>query len=130
MWRGALPLLLVALPALAGGPKPTRIRWSFENIVEGYDHLHKMVIAGDGATLATSEPTNESVPGSLELMLPAGAQTLRIVSMAQWEGNWDEHTIANDYSVDCLWELDVSDRPPKKIDLVCDIEEGATVRMR
>jgi hypothetical protein len=130
MWRRSLLLLLVAVPALAGSPKPTRIRWSFDNIVEGYDHVHKMEITADGAPLVTSEPMNESVPGSLVVMIPPGTQNLNIVSYAMWEGTWDAHTIANDYSVDCVWELDVSRRLPKKIDLLCDIDEGASHRMK
>jgi hypothetical protein len=130
MWGRSLLLLVFAVPALAGSPKPTRITWRFENIVEGYDHIHQMVVEADGVEVATSEEMNESTPGSMSVTLPEGASTLRIVSMAMYEGFWEEHTIDNDYAVDCLWEIDLGARPPKKIDLVCDIDEGARKKVR
>ncbi len=130
MWRLSLLLLVVADTALAGEPKPTRISWSFANIVEGYDHLHQMVIEADGAEIAKSEPAVESVPGTLSVMLPEGATSLRIVSVAMYEGVWYEHTIDNDFSVDCLWDLALNARPPKKIAVVCDIDNGPSHKMR
>jgi hypothetical protein len=129
MWFRSLPLLVIALPAFAGAPKATRISWRFENVVDGYDHNHQMVITADGATVATSEPTPETVPGAMSVPL-AGGQTLRIVSMAAYEGAWEEHTVDNDYSVDCVWEFVLKARPPKKIDLVCDIDEGSKAKVR
>jgi hypothetical protein len=129
MWR-SIPFLLIALPALAGDPKPTRISWRFENVVEGFDHTHQMMIAADGATLASSESGPETVPGSMIVAVPKGTQTLQIVSMALYGDVWEEHTVDNDYSVDCVWELDVSGRHPKKVDLVCDIDDGAKARVR
>lgn len=130
MWGRSLLLFLLATPALAGAPKPTRFSWSFENIVEGYDHVHQILITVDGMEVAASDPGNESVPGSLSVQLPEGAQTVRVVSLAQYEGLWEEHTIENDYAVDCVWEFDVDRRPPKKVDLVCDIDVGPRMRVR
>ena len=129
MWR-SLPLLLIALPALAGGSKPTKLSWRFENVVEGFDHNHQMVVTVDGDQVASSDEGPETVPGTMTVQLPTGAESLRIVSMAQYEGEWEEHTIDNDYSVDCVWELELKNRPPKKIDMVCDIDEGPKHKMK
>jgi hypothetical protein len=129
MWGRCLPLLLIALPAFAGEPKPTKVSWRFANVVEGFDHNHQMVITADGAELATSEPGPETAPGSMTVRFPANAE-VRVVSVAEYEGVWEEHTMENDYSVDCVWEFTVKARPPKKVDLLCDIDDEASAKVR
>lgn len=126
----ALSLLALSLPAVAKDPKPTAISWRFEHVVEGYDHLNKLMVAADGREIGQSDAVRETETGRMQVTLPAGTRSLQITNYAQYEGTWEEHTVANEYSVDCVWLLPLNGKRPKKIDLVCDIDAGPTQKVR
>jgi hypothetical protein len=53
---------------------------------------------------------------------------LAIVNMAEYEGQWEEHTMGNDYSIDCLWEGEHAfSKKKEKMFLLFDIDNGTTV---
>jgi hypothetical protein len=108
----------------ADGQKSLVINYSFENIEEGYDHLSKLMVYIDGELIAESKPVLESKPSSLTCKVLPGKHKIRIVSMAQYEGNWEEHTIENEYSIDCLLEKTIVIQNDMKITLVFDLNSG------
>lgn len=114
--------------AIGCGGHDLVVQWSFANIQDGYDHDNRMDVYVDGAKLAESEVAAQSAGGRLVVTVPPGEHEVRVVSMALYEGNWEEHTVANDYSIDCEWSDTVSGGEKEKVRLVFDIDSGTLVR--
>lgn len=106
---------------------PFTITWKFANIVEGYDHSNKCEVYIDGALAGTSSVTLETQQNSMTVQVSPGKHAVRVVNYALYEGEWEEHTIANDYSIDCTFEeLQDFDKKKSKLFLLFDIDEGTT----
>lgn len=106
-------------------PKLT-IAWSFLNIVEGYDHDTKCTVFIDGEEIKTSSVTKESVPNSITIKVKKGKHDVKIMNYASYEGKWEEHTIVNEYSIDCSYEKNMEINKKTTITLVFDIDSGTT----
>jgi hypothetical protein len=119
-------LLLAAAPGFAGDG--LFVKWKFTNIEDGYDHDNRMVVYVDGQSAGMSAVSKESKPGKMKVSIPAGSHEVRVIAEALYEGNWEEHTVANDYSVDCEWTGTVSGGRKTKLSLLFDIGAGTTVR--
>jgi hypothetical protein len=78
--------------------------FKFINIEEGYDHMCKTQVWVDGALAGESPEVLESKGSSFKVEVPYGEHQVRIINLALYEGVWEEHTIENDYSIDCSWE--------------------------
>ncbi len=103
------------------------VKWSFENIVEGYDHDTKTELYVDGNLVATSTVTKESKPNSVSTDVTPGMHQVRIVNYAMYEGNWEVHSISNNYSIDCLYEEYINCKKKKNtVVLVFDINSGTS----
>lgn len=103
-----------------------RVDWAYRGIEEGYDHPTRIEVYVDGAKAAESEPQPQSKPGSLSVELTPGAHDVRIVAFAEYNGTWEEHTISNDYSIDCTWQGTV--KPGQKTELTFDLDAGTSAR--
>lgn len=113
-------------PAFAGD---LVVSWSFKNIQEGYDHEARMDVFVDGSKVAESPSALQSAGGKMKVSLPRGDHDVRLVAMALYEGTWEEHTIDNEYSIDCEWSGSVNGNKKKtKVGLVFDIDEGTKVQ--
>ncbi|MEQ1507364.1 MAG: hypothetical protein ABMB14_34365 [Myxococcota bacterium] len=123
--RGWLAVILVS--GCGGHPGGLVVTWSFAGIEEGYDHPNRVDVYVDGQPLAQSTVTPQSERNAVSVVVPDGAHTVRVVNSALYDGVWEEHTVANDYSIDCVWEGTVSPRD-KKLDLVFDLDQGTRVR--
>lgn len=96
----------------------------FTGIEEGYDHQTKTAVFIDGNQVGISPETLQSKTGSFTLEVPSGNHQLQVMNYALYEGNWEEHTIANEYSIDCSYETSRQFKKPEKLYLVFDINEG------
>jgi hypothetical protein len=96
-------------------------------ILEGYDHTSKLVVYEDGNKIAESSAKKESEGNSITIPLSSGTHNIRAVLNSQYEGNWEEHLKANDYSIDCLYEASVDVKGKKVITLVFDIGQEKTI---
>lgn len=113
----------------AKGNVTITVKWSFKNIVEGYDHDTKTELYVDGKLMATSTVTKESQPNSVSAVVPKGQHKIKVVNYAYYDGVWEEHTIENTYSIDCLYEADINCRKKNnKVTLVFDIDAGTSVK--
>ena len=121
-----LGLLLLA----ACGPKKTVVSWSFKGIEEGYDHDNRTVVYVDGTMLGKSSIKPESQPNSMKVAMPPGNHAYRIVNLAFYRGEWEEHLIDNEYSVDCEWESSYEEVPPSVVELTFDLDSGTTAEIR
>jgi hypothetical protein len=100
---GTITIALLASVAVAQSTQLT-VTFKFINIVEGYDHNCKSEIFIDGESVAVSDEAKESVGTTFTASVPMGQKDFRLVNYAEYEGNWEEHTIENDYSIDCVYE--------------------------
>ncbi len=99
-------LLLFILVSTFGWSQTTNLTTTFKfiNIEEGYDHLCKTQVWVDGQMVGESAEVYESKGTSFTVQVPQGEHRVRIVNLAKYEGNWEEHTVENNYSIDCMWE--------------------------
>lgn len=104
-----------------------KISWSFKNVVEGYAHNNKCVVYIDDEKIATSTERSEDKKNKMTINVPMGEHHIRIVNFAQYEGNWEEHTIANNYSIDCIVDEDHIFGKSNSLSLVFDIDSGTAV---
>ena len=103
-------------------------KYSVINIVKGYDHNSKLVIYEDGKMIGESTEHLESKPNSISVKLSQGKHQIKAVLTSLYEGKWEEHTIANTYSIDCLFEDEVNIKKKKTITLVFDIDKGTIIK--
>ena len=96
----------------------------FTGIEEGFDHDTKTSIFIDGQEVAVSPVTPQSKTGSVSVEVPTGSHELKIMNYALYEGTWEEHTVINDYSIDCSYEETHTFKKPEKLYLLFDIDSG------
>jgi hypothetical protein len=127
-------LLLVLVLTTGFTPAPTgslgslTFKYSVTNIEPGYDHLSKLVVFEDGNKIGESNEQLESKPNSVTVKLSKGSHNIRAVLTSKYEGKWEEHTISNEYSIDCLFEDEVVIKKKKTITLVFDIDKGTIIK--
>ncbi|MEY3238532.1 MAG: hypothetical protein RI883_2633 [Bacteroidota bacterium] len=130
----ALALLMLCLSASLMAQKKVNLEvtWIYTNVLEGYDHNCKTKIFIDGNEAGESKVGLESVKNKLVVAVEPGKHQVRIVNYAEYEGNWEEHTIANNYSVDAVYEDSiVFKKKPRKVSLIFDITtETAEVKVK
>ena len=100
---------------------------SYKGIVEGYDHINKTMVYIDGELAGETSELVQSKPNSCSVTVPRGNHTIRVVNMAYYEGNWEEHTIANEYSLNALYEGSIELKKKLTLDLVFDIDKETTI---
>jgi hypothetical protein len=81
----------------------------------------------DGMLAGETSEQLQSIPNSCTVTASKGKHSIRIINMANYEGNWEEHTIANEYSIDALYEGEIKLKKELTINLVFDITEEKTI---
>jgi hypothetical protein len=126
----------LVLGLLLGGPSvamagPLSLTWSFMGIEEGYDHLNKMAVYVNGELVGESPEALQSSPKQqLTVDVPDDGFTLRVVNMAFYGGVWEEHTVANNYSIDCAFERSIPARKKHKFKVLMDLDGQMSVKGR
>lgn len=103
------------------------VNTSYKGIIEGYDHINKTQIYIDGNLAGESTQGLESVPNSFTVKVSQGTHQVRVINLALYEGNWEEHTKTNGYSLDSQYEGQIKLKKKLKIDLIFDIEKETTI---
>ncbi len=106
-----------------------KINWAFKNIEPGYDHLNKIVLFVEGFNKLESSAKNENESNSYAVKIPAGNYSVKIVNYALYNGNWEEHSIANKYSIDCIFERVMNITSDTVIDLEFDLDNETTYQI-
>ena len=100
----------------------------FLGIVEGYDHKCKTQVWIDDELVGESPENLESQGATFTVNVPKGHHDVLIINQAFYDGAWEDHTIENDYSIDCLWEGTHNfSKKKEKIFLLFDIDNGTSV---
>jgi hypothetical protein len=108
------------------------ISFTFTGIEQGYDHKTRCILYLDGVEMTTSPATTETKGGKFTTEIPTGAHTIKIVNFAQYEGKWEPHLKANDYSQDCSFEAKIDFKSKKtklNLDLLFDLNAGTTFKL-
>ena len=98
----------------------------YKGVLEGYDHLCKTMVYVDGKLAGETSEQLQSEPNACAIKVTKGNHNVRVVNMTNYEGNWEEHTITNDYSIDALYESEINFKKELTINLVFDITEEKT----
>lgn len=106
---------------------PLTVTWIYKNVEEGYDHDNRTVVFVDGKKVGTSDIYKESKKGTMTVMVPAGNHEITIENYAYYEGNWELHSIENNYSVDAFYSTNLNFKKKRYINLVFDIETLETI---
>lgn len=106
------------------------LSWSFANITEGYDHDNKCKVYVDGKEIGESSVTKESVPNTYSVTTTAGNHKIKVMNLALYDGTWIEHTVANEFSIDCFWESTVNIKKKININLLFDINTGTIPKIK
>lgn len=123
----AVALLMVSAVAFAQ-TVPLKVTFKFVNIVEGYDHICKTEVFIDGKSVGESGEVKESVGTSFTVQVPTGTHDIHVINYALYEGEWEEHTVENQYSIDCQYdESGHSFKKAAKLFLIFDIDDKALV---
>lgn len=102
------------------------VTWKFINVEEGYDHKNKCEVYIDDELVGTSTETLETETNSITVEVPTGSHRYKVMNLALYEGEWEEHTVANDYSWDCFDEGTHNFGKKNKLFLLFDIDEGVS----
>lgn len=117
--------LLTTAAAWAQSTTPLTLSFKFVNVVEGYDHDCKTQVFVDGELLATSRVVKETQGATMVVNVPKGRHRIRVVNWALYEGTWEEHTVANNYSFDAIFEDQYNFSGKKaKLYLIFDVDNG------
>ena len=101
------------------------VTFKFNGITEGYDHICKTQVWMDDTLLGESGEVKESDGGTFSVSVPYGEHSLHIMNLALYEGEWEDHTIENNYSIDCTWEgSHTFGKRKNKLFLLFDLDSG------
>jgi hypothetical protein len=121
-------LFFLAAAFATGQTSSLLTTFRFEGIAEGYDHICKTQVWINGELAGESAEVKESKGGSFTVNVPYGEHRVRIVNLAQFEGQWEEHTVEKNYSIDCSWEgAHKFDKKESKVFLLFDLDGGTTM---
>lgn len=104
----------------------------FDNVEDGYDHQTQTKVWIDDELVAETSVKPQTSPQKLNIKVPlSGKHHLHIMNYALYEGNWEEHTIENNYSVDCMYEKeDVKFKKKGTLELTFDLDSETKVRWK
>jgi hypothetical protein len=98
------------------------VKTHYINIIEGYDHECRTLVYVDGELVAESPVQLQSEPISIKVKVAKGKHDVRIMNQALYEGVWEDHTVANNYSVDAYYDGTINLKKKLSISLVFDID--------
>lgn len=125
-----LAVLLLAFSSMAEDKATLVIKYSFENINEGYDHLTKALFYLDGDLVVEGKEHLQSAPQEISVTVEPGEYDILLEMWTFYEGEWELHSFDNNYSIDCIvddaYELEPGINTMK---VVFDISNGTSYEM-
>lgn len=102
-----------------------QLKWKFINVEEGYDHNNKVQVYVDNELTATSGSFRESEVSSCSFDVSSGSHEIKMVWLAYYEGTWEEHTVENNYSIDCIYSFTKSFSKSDNVGIIWDLDGEA-----
>ena len=103
-------------------------KYQFIHEGEGKDINTRLKVYVDDVVKGVSLAKVESDANAVTIEIPSGNHKIRAVIESEFEGVWEEHTIANEYSIDCIYLVEMDFTKHVRVDLVFDIEKGTIVK--
>ena len=110
--------------------KTLTIEISFKGVEEGYDHLTKSEIYINGDYIGSTVEHKETRKISKTIEVPSTEFDFKLINFAYYEGNWEEHTIDNNYSIDCIIDETLKLGKKKKIVITFVLDSGSTFKLQ
>lgn len=118
-----LSLCFVINTSIAQQKVNLKFNFYFANSNEGYIKKSKLVVKSDGVKIGESTIKDQDKYNSVEVSIPKGYHKITAVAYAQNDGIWEERTLANNYSLDCIYEKSQNWNTGYIIDLRFDLKD-------
>ncbi|MBC8045362.1 MAG: hypothetical protein H7Y00_01060 [Fimbriimonadaceae bacterium] len=105
-----------------------KVSFAFKGIEDGYDHTNYCAVFIDGVKVGESSKQVESKKNSFKVKTTQGEHDVKIINYTEYQGNWEEHTIENTYSIDCMYAETMKLKKKNKIGLLFDLDSGIEVK--
>jgi hypothetical protein len=103
-------------------------KYKFIHEGEGKDINTRLKIYVDDAVKGVSLAKTEAQENHVTIEIPTGNHKIRAVIESQFEGGWEEHTIANEYSIDCIYIHEENFTKNTRVEIIFDLEKGTIVK--
>lgn len=120
-----LVFLLGSLFSFAQSSVDVTLKWKFLNVIDGYDHLNKMEIYVDGNLISASPEFYETTLAEHTFKVPTGKHKVEFKNFAYYDGEWEAHTLDNDYSVEGIYSETRNFSKPDVVVITWDIDESS-----
>jgi hypothetical protein len=110
--------------------KTVFIEWTFQGVLEGFNHLNRIQIFVDGIALPPSQEVFQSDLGNYVLRVSKGIHQIKLINEAYCKGKWQEHTFNNEFSIDARCEFELNPLNLSKIQVVFDLDQKQPVITR
>lgn len=82
----------------------------------------------DDVVKGISLEKKEAEANHVTVEIPAGKHKIRAVIESEYEHQWEEHTIANEYSIDCIYLHEDEYKKHVRVDLIFDLIKGTIIK--
>jgi citrate lyase beta subunit len=103
-------------------------KYKFIHAAEGKEINTRLKIYVDDAVKGVSLAKMETESNTVTIEIPTGKHKLRAVIESEFEGKWEEHTVANEYSIDCVYLSETDFTKHVRVDIIFDLEKGTIVK--
>jgi len=99
------------------------INYSVIGTSAGYDHITKMRVYIDGREAGESTPKKQTIDNYVTVNVSKGNHKIKAVLLAKNDNIWEERTKENDYSLDCIFEKNITFNSNKTVNLIFDLNQ-------
>ncbi len=103
-------------------------KYSFKHANSGTDINTRLKIYVDDVVKGVSLEKMETASNHVTIQIPAGTHKIRAVIESEFEHVWEEHTIVNEYSIDCVYLKEMNFTKNFFVELIFDLEKGTIVK--
>lgn len=103
-------------------------KYSFIHEGEGKDINTRLKIYVDDVVKGVSLAKKEADANAVTIEIPNGFHRIRAVIESEFEGVWEEHIVANEYSIDCVYLSEMDFVKNVRVELLFDLEKGTIVK--
>ncbi len=103
-------------------------KYKFIHEGEGKDINTRLKVYLDDAVKGVSLAKIESEENHVTIEIPTGNHKIRAVIESEFEGVWEEHTLLNEYSIDCVYLHEENFTKNTRVEITFDLEKGTIVK--
>jgi hypothetical protein len=124
-------LVFFAMSAMAGKATTLTVEYLFYNINEGYDHVSKGKLYIDGNLVHETDEHLESELQKFTIKTTPGNHDILLEMWSLYEGEWELHTVDNNYSIDCIVDDTFKLKPGKnKLVVKFDLDDDTSYELK